>query len=270
MQGFARTFFTSVSLTLSLTAATYRVDGLVISVDHGAGIMTVAHRPIPSYMPAMSMPFRVKDPRELSGVLPGARVQFELRVNDGAAEARRIRVLKGGDVPPPPETVPIGTRLPDFTLTDQESRSVSLSSFRGKLVVVNFIYTRCPLPDVCPRLAASFAYLQRRFRDKLGGELVLLSITVDPQYDTPGVLRSYAERWKAEPGWRFLTGERAVVERAVRPFGVLYWPEDGAMTHSVLTAAIARDGTLAALVEGASARPDQLAELVSAQLEKSE
>ena len=68
-----------------------------------------------------------------------------------------------------------------------------LADFRGKVVAVDFIYTRCPLPDVCPRLAANFAALQRRFRDRLGSELMLLSVTVDPEYDTPAVLADYAK-----------------------------------------------------------------------------
>jgi len=103
--------------------------------------------------------------------------------------------------------------MPDFTLTDQLNRPVRLSDFQGKVVAVDFIYTRCPLPDVCPRLSANFARLQTRFRERIGRELVLLSITIDPQYDTPGELLKYAKIWNAEEqGWRFLTGADGEIE----------------------------------------------------------
>ena len=85
-------------------------------------------------------------------------------------------------------------------------------------MAINFIYTRCPLPDVCPRLSANFATLQRRFRDPLNRDLVLLSVTVDPDYDTPPVLADYARRWAADLSvWRFLTGDIGSAGRAARP-----------------------------------------------------
>jgi protein SCO1/2 len=252
----------------TLAARTYPVDGIVVAVDPAARTILVAHRPIANYMGAMMMPFRVADPRGLAGIAPGTRVQFDLDVARDHSLARHIR--RTGDAPLPAAAphLAIGDPLPEFRLTDSSGRTVTLADLRGKVAAINFIYTRCPLPDVCPRLSANFAALARRFHDRLGTDLVLLSITVDPDYDTPAVLADYARRWNADPrGWLFLTGDPAPLARAL---GELYWSDEGAIGHNSMTSIIGRDGRLAAIVEGADFRPDQLAHLVARALEQSQ
>jgi protein SCO1/2 len=151
--------------------------------------------------------------------------------------------------------------MPDFALTAQDGKKVRLSDYRGQLVAVDFIYTRCPLPDVCPRLSANFARLQKR----LGTRVALLSITLDPEFDTPEVLTGYARRWEADPSiWRFLTGAPDDVRAVAGHFGVVYWPEENALTHTSSTALIDRAGKLAALVEGSAFTSQQLLDLVEA------
>jgi protein SCO1/2 len=135
---------------------------------------------------------------------------------------------------------------------------------RGKVVVIDFIYTRCPLPDVCPRLSANFAMLQRRFREQAAGRMMLLSVTVDPEFDTPAVLREYARRWGAGAEWRFLTGDVAPLAAAL---GEIYWADEGSIGHNSTTSIFGPDGRLAAQVEGSNYRADQLAHLISRQLE---
>jgi protein SCO1/2 len=149
--------------------------------------MLVSHRPIGKFMPAMMMPFRVEDAGQLAGLYPGARVEFDLVVEKYRSIARNVRRTGGQDVsiPAPKERLKVGDPVADFRLADQDGRDVRLADFRGKVVAIDFLYTRCPLPDVCPRLAATFAALQRRFA---GRDVILLSITVDPDYDTPSVL----------------------------------------------------------------------------------
>jgi Uncharacterized protein SCO1/SenC/PrrC, involved in biogenesis of respiratory and photosynthetic systems len=166
-------------------------------------------------MPGMVMPFHVENAAELTGIAPGARVRFELEVGREQSVIRHIQKIGEVDqeIPKPPNAVRIGEAVPDFELTDQHGRPLRLSSLRGKLVAIHFIYTRCPLPDVCPRLAAGFATLQRKFRTRMGEELILLSITIDPQHDTPEVLREYAKKWQSGPGWHFLTGPMDTVRR---------------------------------------------------------
>jgi len=241
----------------------YRAQGIVLSVDRPNQIVTISHRAIPGYMEAMAMPFHAEGSQDLSGLTPGSRIAFQLKVTRRAATVRHIHVeqLAASDVPlPKPEgKVAIGEALPDFTLTDQDGRTVRLSSFRGKLVAVDFIYTRCPLPNVCPMLSANFARLQKRF----GGKITLLSITLDPQYDTPQVLTDYAQRWRADSGiWHFLTGSADEIRKVAGHFGVIFWPEEGAITHTSSTAIIDSTGRLAAIVEGSSFTSQQLIDLV--------
>jgi protein SCO1/2 len=248
-----------------LAAKSFAVDGIVVAVDRGARTILVSHRPIAKYMPAMMMPFRVENDGELEGLYPGARVRFDLVVNRAHSIARRVVKTADGEIAPPKDRLHPGDAVADFELRDQKGRAVRLSDLRGKVVAIDFIYTRCPLPDVCPRLAANFAALQRRFRERLGDHLVLLSITVDPEYDTPPVLADYARRWGADDrGWRFLTGDVGPV--AAR-FGEVYWTDEGAIGHNSTTSIIGRDGRLAAAVDGSNWRVDQLANLIAHELE---
>lgn len=209
-------------------------------------------------MPAMVMPFRVAKARDLAALAPGTRIEFVLRNQ----QADRIRVVNTRqtadfDFPRPADELKPGQTVPDFTLIDQSGQPFSLRSALGRIVVVNFLYTRCPLPEVCPRLAASFASLQRRFPTE---DVLLLSITLDPTYDTPEVLARYASTMRARPErWRFLTGD---TEPVARRFGLTHWAEEGVIVHNSQTAVIDRQGRLAAMVEGSSYRLEQLTDLV--------
>jgi protein SCO1/2 len=247
----------------------YRAQGIVLSVDRQTQIVTISHRAIPGYMEAMAMPFHAEESQDLSRLTPGSRIAFQLKVTRRAATVRNIHVeqIAASDIPlPKPEgKISIGEALPDFTLTDQDGQLVTLSSFRGKPVAVDFIYTRCPLPNVCPMLSANFARLQKRF----GGKITLLSITLDPQYDTPQVLTDYAQRWRADSHtWHFLTGSLDEIRKVAGHFGVIFWPEEGTITHTSSTAIVDSTGRLAATVEGSSYTSQQLIDLVQSLLGK--
>jgi protein SCO1/2 len=253
-------------LPVILAAKSFAVDGIVVAVDPVARTMLVSHRAIDRYMPAMMMPFRVAEAGELNGLYPGARVEFDLVVGKTGSLARHVRKTGDGEIPPPKEKLRIGDALPDFRLTDERGEAVRLADLHGKVVAIDFLYTRCPLPDVCPRLAASFAALQRRFRERLGKDLVLLSVTVDPDYDTPPVLADYSKRWGADPrGWRFLTGDVADLAAAL---GEVYWTDEGSIGHNSVTSIIGRDGRLAATVDGSNWRIEQVADLIAKELER--
>ncbi len=258
----------ALSLASALAAKSYPVDGIVVAVDPVARTMLVAHRPIGKYMGAMMMPFRVENAAELTGLYPGVRIQFDLVVGKDRSLARNVRKSGGADaeIAPPKEKLKIGEPVADFRLSDQQGREVRLDEFRGKVLAVNFIYTRCPLPDVCPRLSANFAVLQRRFQQALGKDLMLLSVTVDPDYDTPAILADYAKRWGADSrGWRFLTGD---VASLAAQLGEVYWTDEGSIGHNSMTSVIGRNGRLAAVVEGAGYRVDQLEHLIARELEE--
>lgn len=243
----------------------YPVDGIVVAVDPIARTMLISHRPIAGYMPAMMMPFHVADPAELQGLYPGARVAFQLEVAKDHAVARRVHKTGAADatIPPPKEALRIGDPLGAFQLTDQNGRPVDDAALRGKVAAIDFLYTRCPLPDVCPRLAASFAALQRRFARE--PDVLLLSITVDPDYDTVAVLSDYARHWSAGANWKFLTGD--VAPLAAR-LGEVYWSDEGSIGHNSITTIVGRDGRIAAQVDGSSWRIEQLENLITRELKE--
>jgi protein SCO1/2 len=246
-------------------AKTYPVDGIVLALDPAARTILVSHRPIARYMPAMVMPFRVDQLVDLATLYPGARVQFDLVIANHRSLARNLRKAAGPDaaIPAPKERLHVGDGLPEFRLTDQSGGAVELADLRGKVVAIDFIYTRCPLPDVCPRLSANFATLQRRFH---GRDVILLSVTVDPDYDTPAVLAGYGQRWAADPSqWRFLTGDVGPLAAAL---GEVYWTDEGSIGHNSTTSIIDRQGRIAAVVEGFQYRIDQLEHLIARELEK--
>lgn len=260
----------------------HAVRGLVISVDRTGTGFVVSHEPIPGVMGAMAMPFEVREASDLEGVGVGMMVEFTMVLEEGRTYAEDVRVrpyesveqdpftasrlrLMVDAVRPPssPRAVAPGQPIPDFTLTNQVQQRVSLSSLRGRTVVVNFIYTSCALPQFCFRVANHFGVLQRRFEDRLGSDLVMLTITFDPAVDRPDVLARYASQWDARPGsWHFLTGEVDEVHRVCDLFGVDFFPDEGLMNHSVRTAVIDRNGTLVANIEGNLYTASQLGDLV--------
>ena len=240
-------------------AGSDRVEGLVVEVEPAQGVVVVAHAPTPK-MPAMTMPFRVSRAAELEGLKPGMRIRFKLsgkRIGD-------IQIVKadfgeGIRIPAPSNKLHLGDLVPDFELIDQDGHPARLSDTRGTVTAVNFIYTRCPMPDVCPRLSANFAYLSKKLP-----EARLLTITLDPGHDTPEVLREYASHFnRQQEHWRFLTGDESKIREIGGLFGLVYWPEDGVITHTSSTAVIGPDGRLRAVVEGTSYRADQLLALVT-------
>ena len=201
-----------LSVMLVGCADRHDVRGLVLKVDPAVGLVTVSHDPIDGYMDAMVMPFAASRPQELKDVRPGDRIQFRLSVHRDGTMIDRIKILSaapaGEGVPPgamPSDAtvrpaVAIGQPMPDVTLSDQDGAPVSLQSLRGQVVAVSFIYTRCPLPDYCPRVMTNLGALRDRFGDRLGKDVTLLTITFDPQYDTPEKMKEYARAlWRGHP-----------------------------------------------------------------------
>jgi len=257
-------------------ARTYDVRGLVLRVDEPGATVTLSHEAIPGYMEAMAMPFSVRQRRELAELEPGDRVQFKLVVRGQESWVEGFRLVSASPTdagmlvsPAKPTLVPVGAVLPDFELVDQNQTPVSLSSLRGRVVAVNFIYSRCPLPDYCPRMVDHFKLVSERFGARLGSDLVLLTVSFDPKFDTPDVLRSYAKDFGAERrGWHFLTGSLEAIDRVCAAFGIEYWPDEGLLTHSLQTAIIDREGRLAATIEGKDFSGKQLGDLLEAVLEQ--
>src|SRR5712692_8388773 len=250
--GFTALLFLAVQSTVA--AREYPATGMVLKVDRSRNTFTASIQAIPGFMQAMTMPFEVRRRNGLDGLVPGAVVEFMLVVDQKSSHAERIRLVRYQSVEQdplaasrlklltqiagaaPPRVLAIGETVPDFRLTNQERRSVALSNLRGKVVAVNFIYTSCALPNFCLRIANNLGVLQKRFKARLGRDLVLLTVTFDPVHDTPEVLAQYARRWDADPAtWHFLTGPVRDVQRVCHLFGVDFFPDEGLLNHSLHT-----------------------------------
>lgn len=268
----------------------YEVTALVLSIDRTHRTFTASCSSIPGYMPAMVMPFPVRDPRLLDHLQPSSLIDFTLIVesNDSYADnlrihtsqnfeqealrARRLELLDKLDSDSPPvQVAQLGEPVEDFALTDQLGRRIALSQFHGKVVAMTFFYTSCQLPNYCFRLSNNLGQVQKRFASRMGADLVLLSVTFDPVHDQPDVLAKYAGIWKADPqSWHFLTGPVEQAREICRRFGVNVWPDGHAMTHSLHTVIIDREGNLAANFEGNEFTAQQLGDFIETQLRRKE
>ena len=254
----------------------YTTTGLVLRVDRPGETVTISHDDFPGFMAAMPMPFDLKGSARQTPLNPGDRVRLRLSVKHDRSWVDKLDVVSAApsdaglqQTPVAPVLVPVGAPVPDFELVDQNNAAVRLSALKGKVIAVTFIYTRCPLPDYCPRMIENFRAVRSRLAARMDRDLVLLTISFDPKYDTPQMLAAYAASNRAGgPGWHFLTGDPANIERVCNAFGIQYWPEEGLITHSLQTAVIDRDGRLAGTVEGKDFTPRQLGDLIAAVLDE--
>src|SRR5450432_1232232 len=258
----------------------YPVKGLILRLDPAGKTMVVSTDAIPGFMEAMTMPYSVRDAKELDGLKPGTLIDFTLVVEKDTSyaeaikvhsyqglepdplTARRLKLLKQAVNPSSVKPLAIGDAVPDFVLTDQDRRRVRLSKFAGKVVALNFVYTRCALPNFCYRSSNNFGILQKRFKDRMGRDLILLTVSFDPVHDQPDVLAKYAATWKADPRyWRFLTGSAANVRHVCDLFGEDFFQDEGLMNHSLHTVLISRNGKMVANLEGNDFTATQLGDL---------
>jgi protein SCO1/2 len=245
------------------TPREYSVRGVVRRVEPERRSVVVKHEEIPGFMPAMTMPFDVKEPKELNGLKPGDQISFRMLVTTNDGWIDRIQVV-GSDTnavaTPPPvritSSVPLleaGSLLPDYTLTNELGRVIRLSEFRGQVLAFTFIFTRCPYPDFCPRMTDLFARAQKH----LAGEpdapknVRFLSISFDPEHDTPELLRVYAERHNYDPSrWTLATGAWDQLEPLTGHFGLLFGrdvpPEK--MEHNLRTVVVRPSGKIQAIL----------------------
>ena len=153
--------------------------------------------------------------------------------------------------------LPVIGPAPSFTLTSQDNKPVSLADFRGKVVAVTFIYTGCP--DICPLLTQKMVDVQDALGALFGDKIAFVSISLDPERDTPEVLKDYAQFWGAKPeGWSFLTGSLDAVRDVTRRYGVFFAKsEDGSVEHSQLTTLIDADGQIRLQYLGARFDPEE-------------
>jgi protein SCO1 len=239
--------------------STYAVVGVVVAPP-AEGRVPVAHEDIPGYMPAMTMPFALA-PGASATLAPGDKVRFTLRVAADWSRAEDIRVVGRdsavasavtGAAPVARQRLKKGDVLPAFSLTDEANRAFTNADLRGRLTAVTFIFTRCPVPDFCPLMVKRFQQVQRALqRDRSLGDVRLLSITLDPAYDTPAVLGAYARAMGASPErWRFVTGGPAEIATLTNAFSVHTERNGVFIDHTLATAIVDADGQLVEIWRG--------------------
>jgi protein SCO1/2 len=249
-------------------AKRYGVTGTVVAVDPRGQMLIVKHQEIPGYMAAMTMGFVVKEAWVFNAAHPGDKIQATLVVDGGKSWLEQVVITEQPKADPnrpaeasthPPEA---GEAVPDFELVNQDGKRIGLRDYRGKALVITFIYTRCPLPDYCPLMSKHFAAIAKEISEDaaLKNSTRLLSISIDPEYDQPGVLRDYARRYGAAKGgpWDFATGKPDEVRRVAKFFGLDYWQESGQIIHALVTAVIDGEGKIVRVIRGNEWKPAEV------------
>ncbi len=260
-----------------VTSYDYVLRGVVGSVVPEAGRVVIRHERIPGFMPAMTMPFNVEDESILGLLQPGDEVEGVLHVEkrDGAVRNYQLRQLKrtksapppsGSQRPtstasrfelhPPPPILKVGERVPDFAMTDQAGKALRLSELRGKVVVLTFIYTRCPLPDFCPAMDRRFSDLAQKVSlfPERAKAIRLLSVSFDPEHDTPAILAKHAEMRGARPPlWTYAVASHEELAKVAPRLGLLFGANGQEILHTLCTAVVGPDGRLARLEVGREA-----------------
>ena len=259
----------------------FQVKGIVVELLPAEKTVRIQHETIPGYMDAMTMPFDVKDTNELAGLNAGDSVTFRMLVTEKTGWIDQIKKING---PSPVNTLPVGApirivrdveplkpgdALPDYHFTNQLGQAVSLSQFRGQALAITFIFTRCPFPNFCPLLSNNFRTVQDGLlaNSNAPTNWHLLTLTFDPEFDTPEKLKNYAAAYGVNPQhWSFLTGALSEVTTLGEQFGLLFWrePQTG-FSHNLRTVIIDAQGRVQKIITENKWTPDELtAEIVKA------
>jgi protein SCO1 len=256
----------------------YTTRGVVRGFSPDRSTIEIQHENIPGFMPSMTMPFVARDLKEIANLKTGDAISFRMTVTqrdfwiDNVKKVRREDV----DVSEPKLTPAIftqsdgrlkeGDTMPLVSLTNQNGEPISLNTLRGRPLILTFVFTRCPLPNFCPLVSNNFEELQMAIKTASSAlaKTRLLSITLDPGFDTPEVLKAYAGYHHADPQiWSFATGDEKEIDVLTRAFSVYRQTEGGTISHGLATALIDKDGKIAKLWRGNAWKPDEVIQEVN-------
>jgi protein SCO1/2 len=252
----------------------YKLRGKVVASNSAKGEVTLNHDAIPDYMDAMTMPYRLKDLSILSELHPGDVITADVLVSqdaDASVLLDHIVVVAQGRPDYRPAAiyhVPTkGDPVPDFKLRNQNGRIIHLDQFRGKNLLITFIYTRCPLPNFCPLVTRNFALIDKQLTadPTSNGRTHLLCVSFDPEHDTPDRLKAYGEQYigsdakAAFAHWDFAVPEKPVLSEMTKFFNVgMSDAADGTITHTLSTTLIGPDGKVLKFYPGNEWTPEQV------------
>lgn len=256
------------ALDFPTNVTAYQVKGVLQEIRAEGRKALIKHEEIPGYMEAMTMQLEVYNTNELTGLQPGDQIAFRLLVTDADAWIDHVQKT-GVSVAPAlapavvetPELNP-GDPLPDCGLTNQLGQTIRLSHFKGRALAFTFIFTRCPLPTFCPRMNNNLAAVQTTLlAAQPGTNWHLLSISFDPEFDTPERLASYAKSYGQDPRhWSFATGATADIRQLGNHFSLMFTPEGAVFNHNVRTVVVDPAGRIQKVFAGNEWQPAELVE----------
>ena len=252
----------------------YKLRGKVVSTDSAKGEVTLNHEAIPGFMEAMTMPYKLRDAHILSELHPGDTITADVLVSqDSDADILLDHIVVVAQAKPDYKPgvsyhVPApGDAVPDFKLRNQDGRAIHIGQFRGRALVVTFIYTRCPSPEFCPRVTRNFAALEKQLAASpaLFSKTHLLCVSFDPEHDTPERLRAYGATYigsdakSAFAHWDFAVPEKPVLAEMAKFFDLGMTNEaDSTITHTLSTTLIGTDGKVVHFYSGNDWTPEQV------------
>ena len=250
--------------------------GKVVAVEPEKHLVTVSHEDIKGYMPAMTMPFTVRSEADLQIIAPDDEITATLVIDGKHSWLEDLIITRQSAIAPALPGVKMakeGDEVPNFTLRNQDDREIHIKDYRGKALLLTFIYTRCPVPDYCTLMSDNFAQIDRALGQdaELYSNTHLLSISIDPEYDTPKVLRSYGaahtERYQNETfaHWEFATGTNEQVKEIAQFFGLNYFPEKDQIIHALRTVIIDPHGKVAKIYSGNEWKPEEVVDEIKKQ-----
>ena len=259
------------------TAKRYALKGKVMSVDKQTGMANIDNEPIAGYMDAMVMPYTFKPGSLINQLQPGDSITAEVVVEGDQYWLENVKVTGHSQLPAEKPSASIhipapGDDVPDFKLVNQNGRTISLHQYEGQTLLLTLIYTRCPFPDFCPRVSHEFATIDKQLRADPSryGKTHLLSISFDPEHDTPKVLRAYGFSCAGGKDsalfkrWEFSAIPKPELPDFARYFALTYQEEGGLITHSLSTAVISPNGRIFKWYHGADWQASDLLQDIAA------
>jgi protein SCO1/2 len=257
----------------------YDTRGVVRGFSPDRSTIEIQHEDIPGFMPSMTMPFVARDPKQIADLKNGDAISFRMAVTKKDFWIENVKKIRREDVTfaEPKQTPPVsaernarlkeGDEMPAFSLTDQNGERISLDTLRGEPFVLTFVFTRCPVPNFCPRMSNNFEELQAAIKAGTGAlaTVRLLSVTLDPEYDTPKVLSDYAAFHHADSKiWTFATGDEKEIDSLTHAFSVYRQTEGGTISHGLATALIHRRGKVEKIWRGNAWTSEEVTEAIQA------
>ena len=251
------------------------LTGRVISKQPATQQLIVDNDDIPGFMSAMTMPYAVKDPEGFKNVQPADVIRADVVVpQPGQFWLENVKVIgkvaaRTAAEGPAPQVLMVGDKAPDVPMVNQDGKTLHFSQFKGQAVLLTFIYTRCPFPDYCPLISRQFSAIQKELAKNPDDykKTHLISISLDPKYDTAAVLHAYGLTYldhdpKGFNHWDFVSTTRADLEKLTGSFGLSLSQEDGQISHSLNTILLAPDGTVAEMWPGNEWQPSEVLDVM--------